>query len=165
MPIPERPQIDEAEPGLALCPTRRAFRWVAAEAMKARMRWTLCLAALLWTGCDDEDVGRCCTLIGEIGRDDPTPTANFSAEGSPINDIAIDPAFDCASLTCVVFQPSMEAGADNRAYCTAPCALDEDCPVGFACRDVLQSAPGPDAPIQPGDRFCVQDDPGEACFD
>jgi hypothetical protein len=134
--------------------------------MKAEMRWTLCLAALLsWTGCDDEDVGRCCRLVGALDRPDPIPMASFTPEGSPINDIAIDPAFDCASLTCVVFEPGMEAGADNQAYCTARCEAGEDCPAGFDCRSVLQSAPDPDAPIQPGDGFCVQADPRDACFD
>ncbi|MEM1025051.1 MAG: hypothetical protein AAGD10_08105 [Myxococcota bacterium] len=130
------------------------------------MRWALCIVTLLGVGCEDDDVGRCCELIGEItGRPDPTPMANFTPEGDPINDIAQDPAFDCQSLTCVVFEPSMAANADNRAYCTARCEEDADCPEAYECRPVLQSRPSPDAPIQPEDRFCVRTRTDIECFD
>ncbi|NJK89469.1 MAG: hypothetical protein HC923_08750 [Myxococcales bacterium] len=61
----------------------------------------------------------------------------------------LDPAFDCASLTCVAFRGS-------EAYCTEPCEGTEDCPEGFECEAVITSDPPPGSPIGPEDRFCVR---------
>lgn len=119
-----------------------------------RMRaWTAGLAlgflAVSGAACDD-DVGRCCDVIDPAlaGR---IPTATVTPMGLPTSDIAIDPAFECESLTCVAYQGS-------RAYCTARCFEDADCPEAFDCAPVLESDPGPGSDIRPTDRFCVRSD-------
>ncbi|MEO1234176.1 MAG: hypothetical protein AAFZ18_35310 [Myxococcota bacterium] len=96
------------------------------------------------SACSD-DVGKCCEALDPSLSDRiPTGAAGASA------DIAIDPAFDCASLTCVAFP-------GRPAYCTGPCSDDGDCPDDFACRSVLTANPGSGSDLQPGDLFCVRE--------
>lgn len=121
-----------------------------------RLAWVVAVG-LSGSACDDSDVGRCCTVIGDV-EPDPTPTPGVTPDGDVINNISLDPAFDCESLTCVAFD-----GAP--AYCTARCESDTDCPEGFRCAQILRSDPGTDAQIQPEDRHCVRVDPEESCFD
>lgn len=109
---------------------------------------TLLLTALAGTACDD-DIGRCCSVL-DPALADRIPTSTTSSSGNPTSDIALDPAFDCESLICVAYRGS-------RAFCTARCFSNDDCPEGFECRSVLESSPGEGAEIQPGDRFCVRD--------
>lgn len=106
------------------------------------------VAVGIMTACADSDVGRCCEVIAGT---DPSiiPTGTVSVDQDFINDIAQDPAFLCEALTCVAYRGS-------EPYCTAPCQDDEDCPVGFVCERVLVSDPGPNAPIQRDDRFCLR---------
>ncbi|MGF1510133.1 MAG: hypothetical protein ACFB9M_11600 [Myxococcota bacterium] len=111
-----------------------------------KLWWASALCVLICSACDDGDVGRCCEVVGSASEDlIPVPVVT---DGMVINNIAQDPAFNCASLTCVTT-------AGSRAYCTSPCEVDEDCPGGFICQAALTSEPLPDAPIQPEDRFCV----------
>lgn len=110
-----------------------------------------CLSASLsvsFLACKPDDTGDCCTVLSP-GQEGRIPTATVSSDGTPQNDIALDPAFDCDSLTCVSYQA-------GKAYCTKPCLEAAECPEGFECIPVLQADPGPDAPIQKGDRFCVK---------
>ncbi len=105
----------------------------------------------LLLGCTETDVGRCCELI-DPSLDTRIPTSTLAGGGDDrrfTSAIAQDPGFDCDSLTCVAYQ-------GTRAFCTARCFGAEDCPEGFVCEPVLTSDPGPDAPIQPSDRFCVR---------
>ncbi len=69
--------------------------------------------------------------------------------GEWIDDISLDPAFDCDNLTCVSYQGSM-------AYCTERCQTDASCRKGYSCVPVIQSDPGPNSNIGPNDRFCVK---------
>jgi len=104
--------------------------------------------------CNDEDIGRCCTVL--IDDQSLIPVSEPTGDGDFSNDIARDPAFDCSSFTCVAFRGS-------EAYCTDFCDSDEDCPEGFECRPVLQSDPPPGSTIGPEDRFCVRPEVGAAC--
>jgi hypothetical protein len=118
----------------------------------------LCVAFALAAsaaGCVGSDVGTCCqALPGRNPELIPVPKTN--AMGQFIDDISQDPAFDCFALTCVSFRGSM-------AYCTEPCQADDGCPDGFSCMPVLQSDPGPDAPIKPTDKFCVRPESQATC--
>lgn len=109
---------------------------------------TLGTAGVL-SACSD-DVGNCCEAL-DPSLSDRIPTATSGATSA---DIAIDPAFDCASLTCVAFPGS-------PAFCTALCSDDGDCPDDFACRSVLTANPGSGSGLQPGDRYCVRE--GHVC--
>src|SRR5687767_8579339 len=87
------------------------------------------------TGCDKSDVGTCCKVL--TGRPpELIPTPMRTPEGEWIDDISLDPAFDCEFLTCVSYQ-----GA--KAYCTQKCEFDTNCPENFVCLPVIQSDPGP----------------------
>lgn len=100
------------------------------------------------TACDD-DVGACCEVL-DPALSDRIPTSTVSSTGNPTSDIALDPAFDCESLICVAYR-------GTRAFCTARCFEDAECPEGFTCGEVLEASPGPDSEIQPADRFCVRE--------
>ena len=119
---------------------------------RAALRWTAGLALPLLlcvlSACED-DVGRCCTVL-EPSLVDRIPTATSATGGQPTSDIALDPAFDCDELLCVAYRGS-------RAFCTARCIDDDDCPDDFRCDTVLEADPGPDASIRPTDRFCVRE--------
>jgi hypothetical protein len=100
------------------------------------------------SACNNNDTGDCCRVSpGRDGGLPPQPT--FTDAGLPINDIRVDPAFICRTLTCVSFQ-------GTEAYCTEECERTEDCPEGFSCQAVLQSSAGPDAGIRPDQKFCVK---------
>lgn len=119
------------------------------------VRLFLALAlSVVWLGCDDSDVGRCCEVIG--ADESIIPTSTRTPTGDFINDISRDPAFDCNSLTCVAYRGS-------EAYCTERCDGDDACPDGFVCQPVLQSEPPPGSAIGPDDRFCVRPEEGAAC--
>lgn len=111
----------------------------------------LTLCALWLTACSNSDVGECCESIP--GRDSklPVSTVNNDEKNPSYTDaVKLDPAFDCASLTCVAYR-------GMPAYCTEPCHSNKDCPKGFSCEKVLASDPGPTSYIQPDDRFCVKE--------
>ena len=117
-----------------------------------------CALVAAWLGLGvlsacSSDVGECCAVLDPAFAD-RVPTSSTSRTGDPTSDIALDPKFDCASLTCVAWR-------GTEAFCTEPCFADEDCPEDFVCRSVLEASSGPDAEIQPGDRFCVRD--GHLC--
>ena len=99
-------------------------------------------------GCNDDDVGQCCSLID--GADAGLIPMPEPVDGGSTNAIRRDPRFNCEFLTCVAYQGS-------PAYCTRDCVDDSDCPDGFECRTVLQSDPGPTSEIQIDDKFCVRD--------
>lgn len=112
--------------------------------------WTAGLALLsavilasVLSACSD-DVGTCCDVL------DPSLVSRIPTATTASSNIALDPAFDCNSLICVAYRGS-------QAYCTARCFVDADCPETFVCQPVLTANPGPDAEIQPTDRFCVRD--------
>lgn len=122
--------------------------------------WTAGLVLVFLSGllfaCED-DVGRCCsTLDPDDSARIPVSTTSTAGGSQPTSDIALDPAFDCDSLVCVAYR-----GA--RAYCTEGCFEDDDCPENFVCRPVLETDPGPESQIRPGDRFCVRE--GHVCSD
>ncbi len=123
--------------------------------MTRSMAWLAVWLSSGLAGCGDSDVGRCCRVSSEA---DPSiiPISSTTSSGDFINDIAQDPALVCDALTCVAYRGS-------EPYCTAPCNEDDDCPVGFVCAEVLRSDPGPDAPIQPEDRFCIRPREAATC--
>lgn len=107
------------------------------------------------SGCDTSDVGTCCQVLP--GRNEMViPQPMQTTEGEWIDDITLDPAFDCDFLTCVSYQGS-------RAYCTEKCESDDSCPKDFVCLPVIQSDPGPNSNIGPGDKFCVRQVEAFAC--
>jgi hypothetical protein len=87
---------------------------------------------------------------------DLIPTPMMTPEGEWIDDISLDPAFDCEFLTCVSYQ-----GA--KAYCTQKCEFDSNCPEDFTCVSVIASDPGPGSNIGPDDKFCVRQIEEFAC--
>lgn len=96
---------------------------------------------LVWggtTGCEDTDIGRCCSVLD--ARDEGLiPQAEVDANGVYISVMATDPAFDCEELTCLSY-------AGSRAYCTRECIADSNCPEGFVCAQVIMSQAGPNEP-------------------
>ena len=84
------------------------------------------------------------------------PKPMKTTEGEWIDDISLDPAFDCENLTCVSYQGS-------QAYCTQKCAFDDSCPDEFECVNVIASDPGPDSNLGPNDKFCVRRVEAFAC--
>jgi hypothetical protein len=138
---------EETSPG----PARGRHRPRPVSPLGAGPRWALLALGLLGaaalTGCPRDDVGTCCTLLpGADVALIPVPDP-----ANPDQDvIRLDPSFDCSGLTCVSYQGS-------KAYCTRECQAVADCPVGFDCRTVLQSDPGPGANIRPTTKFCIRD--------
>lgn len=124
--------------------------------LKIRSRLALLAAALAITatgvGCEKDDVGTCCVTLSPDTADripvapTPNPADPNDTQSSVIRQ---DPTFDCSGLTCTAYQGS-------KAFCTRQCYDDAECPEGFTCSPVLESDPGPDAQIQPEDRFCVR---------
>ena len=84
------------------------------------------------------------------------PTPMQTDKGEWIDDISLDPGFDCEFLTCVSYQGS-------NAYCTRKCEFPENCPDGFDCVSVIASDPGPDSNIGPNDKFCVRQEVQFSC--
>ena len=106
-------------------------------------------------GCDKSDVGTCCKVLD--GRDPMLiPVPKMTDRGEWIDDISLDPAFDCENLTCVSYQGS-------NAYCTQKCAFDDSCPKDFKCVPVIASDPGPGSNLGPDDKFCVREVVQFAC--
>lgn len=123
------------------------------SALMIRLRCALGASALiamgsLLAGCNNDDVGTCCTAID--GAEDVEIPQPIVSEDGVQSAIRRDPNFACDFLTCVAYQGS-------EAYCTRDCIDDGDCPDGFECRPVLQSDPGPGSQIQIDDKFCVRD--------
>lgn len=107
------------------------------------------VAAAVLAGCQEEDTGACCRALSEEGRMAlPTPDPAGTG-GIPKDLVGRHPAYDCDALTCVSWQ-----GSDP--FCSRRCSADRPCPEGFDCQPVLQSSPGAEAQIQPGDTFCVR---------
>lgn len=106
-------------------------------------------------GCTNDDVGQCCQVLD--GRNpDLIPVAEKNDRGEYIDDISLDPAFDCEFLTCVSYEGSM-------AYCTRTCEFDDNCPEGFVCRRVLESDPGPGSNVDPNAKYCVRPEMEAGC--
>jgi hypothetical protein len=109
------------------------------------------LVVVVWSvavGCEKSDVGTCCQVLP--GRPmELIPVPMQTDKGEWIDDISLDPAFDCENLTCVSYQGS-------NAYCTQKCEFKENCPDEFDCVPVIASDPGPDSNIGPNDKFCVR---------
>lgn len=130
--------------------SRIRFSWVAALAVASTL-----------LGCKSEDTGECCLPITP-DKQDTIPEPDDPEDGPPRDVIRRDPAYDCDALTCVSYQ-----GAE--ASCTRKCGGEGDCPEGFVCRNVLQSAycdfnnmtPETEDDCRPGailptDLFCVR---------
>lgn len=101
----------------------------------------LLFALLGLTGCEDNDLGRCCAYpSNHDGGSLPKPQPDG---GSTVSE---DPALNCQDLSCVSYQGS-------QPYCTRPCTPNSSCPSGFVCQQVLHASVGADASVD--SYFCV----------
>ena len=112
----------------------------------------LALAAL-WTNaaCEDKAIGRPCDL-----------TVDASAPQGAYNNNATD----CPSHLCAkpAVQPGVSLDLDTGAYCTAPCASDNDCngqtrdpsnPLDTRCRKGFSCAPFFDKGVECCVKLCL----------
>lgn len=102
------------------------------------MRRILTAALLVFAGvwanaCNKSDIGECCEVLPGNPATLPELEYRPGTPPSPIDNIKIDPGFNCDGLACVVYAGS------PAAYCTQECEFDDNCPKGFSCLPVLES--------------------------
>lgn len=76
-------------------------------------------------GAKGTDLGACCEV--SEGRSPMLIPTSIDADGQPIQEADLDPAFLCSNFTCV-------AHDGVTAYCTQSCDEMRPCPDGFTCR-------------------------------
>ena len=125
---------------------------ILARITPLRARGLLVAAALILLGCESSDAGECCRVLP---GGDPSLIPQPDMSGRQEDVVAQNAQFDCSGLVCVSYQ-------GGPAYCTHLCRDASDCPEGFSCEPLLQSAPPPGGQLGPSDRFCVR--ALDACF-